>query len=146
MKITHNNPARRWLPGTDRDVLVEDLDVYINGVDHSVPAGFTTDYNSVPWIFRRLIPVHMPPLPPIKHDWDYKTGRVTRREADDILYWFDIACCPWRGDWTICGVTIHAPETARRAWAWIAWAKWVALRLGGWVAWNRERRKGADND
>ena len=54
-----------------------------------VPAGFVTDGASVPRLLWRVLG---PPLEAdtvaasVEHDYDYKTGRIPRREADDKYY------------------------------------------------------------
>jgi hypothetical protein len=88
---------RRPLPG-EHDYLkrypwlqVTQLEYYsdIIGELIVVPAGFRTDFASVPWIFRRLFPQDGPwTLAAIVHDWlcelrlyDHRTAALIFREA-----------------------------------------------------------------
>ena len=54
-----------------------------------IPAGFTTDGGSIPRLLWRVLG---PPMDPqtcaafILHDWNYQTGRVKRKAADEQLY------------------------------------------------------------
>ena len=104
-----------------RDRLVEPL-TYLSDLPEvrsvTVPAGFVTDYSSVPrapfvyWIFggraRKAA---------VLHDYAYATGRWSRRIADAL--YFEAS--------QIQGV------------GWRAWPMWAGLRLGGWVAWQGDR-------
>lgn len=88
-----NIPLMRWenLIG-DRTELIEPL-VYISGSGEriEIPAGFLTDYASIPKIFRNIYEPSGPArFPAILHDFLY--GRLggapyykTRRESDDLF-------------------------------------------------------------
>lgn len=59
------------------------LDKDLNAGGWCVPAGFQTDFASIPRIFWNILP----PIGPyaqaaIVHDYLYRTGLVTRKEAD----------------------------------------------------------------
>ena len=61
--------------------LVEDWD--------SIPAGFATDGGSIPRFLWRVLgpPVDAQTIAPfIRHDWNYQTARVKRKQADQQLY------------------------------------------------------------
>jgi hypothetical protein len=92
-----------------------------------VPAGFVTDYASIP----RLLQAILPPRGKgnrsnIVHDYLYQTApidprtgrRVTQRAADGVK---------------LAGDRLLGEPWLRR------WAMYVGLRLGGWVAWGRYR-------
>ena len=52
----------------------------------TIPPGFKTDFASVPRIFSRAIPKmddHMPAA--VVHDFLYRQGTLTRKEADDLF-------------------------------------------------------------
>lgn len=95
-----------------------------------VPAGFLTDLASIPRLFWRVLPqVGKYDAAAVVHDFLYQrpadTGRpvevggaFTRAEADRVLFDAMVAL----------GV---AP--------WQRWAIYLAVRIGGWVVWNRYR-------
>lgn len=54
--------------------------------DITVPAGFVSDLSSIPWGFQWLIPKGGPKAAAaIVHDYLYQTGKVSRKEADEIF-------------------------------------------------------------
>jgi hypothetical protein len=82
-----------------------------------VPPGFETDFASVPFGFRWLVPVvgrHGKAA--VLHDWLYETHIVSRRRADEIFF-------------EAMGV-LGVP-------AWRKWLAWAAVRLFGATAWRR---------
>lgn len=89
----------------------------------TVPAGFQTDFNSVPraaWIW---FPPWECPEAALVHDWLYQhPGGRSRGEVDGIHR------------------TIMAIKGERRS---KRVAVWLAIRAGGWVPWNRYREKDA---
>lgn len=75
----------RLLQALEYRVGSEDSDVVV-----CVPAGFETDFASIPWGLRNLFPALGPwGRPAIIHDWLYATrgeaGRFTRLQADRIF-------------------------------------------------------------
>ena len=90
-----------------------------------VPAGFESDGASVPRLFWTTV---CPPLDPravraaVAHDWIYRNRPPgwTRAEADLLFLCFLIedGLSPFRARLAYCGV-----------------------RLGGWVAWNENRKR-----
>lgn len=86
-------PLMRWqtLVG-DRTELIEPL-IYVSGVGErfEIPAGFLTDYASIPKMFRNIYePTGPARFPAILHDFLYgKLGGApyykTRRESDDLF-------------------------------------------------------------
>jgi hypothetical protein len=91
-----------------------------------VPKAFVTDFASVPRFFHRILPQRGRYSPAaVAHDWLYWSGRLSRKQADKVLY-----------------------DLARRL-----KVRWIdrqllywGVRLGGWVAWNayREQQKRVD--
>lgn len=87
----------------------------------TVPAGFATDFASVPGVV--LLPGIVPRIGKIRwgavvHDYIYRgntPGRFTRKEADEIL--LDLALS--------AGMT---PTRAKAA--------YIGVRMGGWAAWE----------
>jgi hypothetical protein len=54
----------------------------------TIPKGFISDGNSVPWFFTRMVPKFgKNTLAGIVHDWLYKTGEVIMRDVNDP--WFN---------------------------------------------------------
>lgn len=87
----------------------------------TIPTGFCTDFLSIPWLVQNLLhPVGEYDEGAVLHDFLYRTGGVTRKEADDaLLEAMDCAFSP----------------------RWHRYVIWAGLRLGGWVVWNEYRRK-----
>ena len=107
--------------------LTTDYTIYVKAIDESftIPKGFTTDYSSSPWFYpvdwRKQV------VAGVLHDWLYKTGQMTRREADAL--WYHVVR---QG-----GPNYHVGPI-------LGGLGWLGLRAGGWVAWRRHRA--ADGD
>ncbi|MEN1680320.1 MAG: DUF1353 domain-containing protein [Planctomycetota bacterium] len=85
-----------------------------------VPPGFRTDFASVPWFFRRILPqVGKYSRPALFHDKLYREGLVTRVQADAAML------AMMKHD----GVAL-----------WQRWAIYAAVRCFGWIPWNKLRR------
>lgn len=90
----------------------------------TVPAGFDTDFASVP-----RVPVvfwltgDTAKEAAVVHDWLYRTQKVTRKMADQVL-----------AEAATCGI----PPEPR----WRRWLLYAGVRLCGWVAWRRNRKSG----
>jgi uncharacterized protein DUF1353 len=88
-----------------------------------VPAGFTTDFCSVPRILWNILPPHgRYSWGAVVHDYLYQTGGVTRAQADGVLFEAmtrKVTPVPWYQRYAI----------------------YYGLRLGGWKVWNGYRRK-----
>lgn len=84
------------------------------------PKGMDTDFASVPRFFWRWLPPWGRYSPAVViHDWLYKSGKVSRAEADLIL--LDLM--------------------ERLGVSWIKrQAIYRGVRLGGWVAWRKYRK------
>lgn len=74
--------------------LLEPLTWGVEGPDGptfiTVPAGFESDFASIPWVARRLLPAFGPwARAAVLHDWLYLTrgdgGRWTRKQADQVF-------------------------------------------------------------
>jgi len=76
---------------TGKDRLVEPFDFWLGdgegkGMKITVPAGFETDYASVPRVFRSLLSCKKRAAKPaVVHDYLYKTGIVSRKTADRVF-------------------------------------------------------------
>ena len=93
-----------------------------HGQTYIIPSGFLTDFTSIPRAFRWLFSVVGAPhqVAAVAHDYMYSTAACTRAYADMV---FLDAC-------KAMGVS-----------NWKAQVMYRALRVGGWPAWNSNRRK-----
>lgn len=103
-----------------RRFLLRNLDLEIEGDPLTIPAGTITDFSSIPWYGRILVRWSKVDIAGVVHDWYYQTGAASRARADKI----------WR---------LVAVAGTHRANAFQAWVGWLALRVGGWIAWHRYR-------
>ena len=84
-----NTPRLQLFQGDGTNFMLVDplfYEIKRTGKTITVPAGFVTDFASVPWYARSLISVlgrHS--IPAIVHDYLYWEQRCTRDQADDIL-------------------------------------------------------------
>jgi len=95
----------------------------------TVPAGFVTDFASIPWILWRLLLWWLPywakySKAAVLHDWLYRAKEImgkliTRKKADKIF--LESMLVEWRHHWS------------GRA---IAYVEYWAVRLFGWPAWH----------
>lgn len=86
-----------------------------------VPAGFKTDFASIPRIFHRLLPQNGEyDAPAIIHDYLYATGIFPKAKADLIF--------------------LEAMKALGVAW-WKREAMYQAVNAFGWFAWNAHRAK-----
>lgn len=85
----------------------------------TVPAGFVTDFASVPRLpFAYWLMGGTARGPAIIHDFCYATHVLSRRQADAVFF--------------------EAMVDAG-LWAWRRWPMWAAVRLFGWLAWKKDR-------
>lgn len=93
-----------------------------------VPAGFETDFASVPWLLRGWVARWSKTArAAIVHDWLYYSHETSRPEADRI---FRVALEESNFD---------APEEDEEedvGW-WSQWAMWFGVRVGGYRAYHR---------
>lgn len=95
-----------------------------------LPTGFISDGNSVPWLFRWLVPKFgKNTIAGIVHDWLYYRGdilvdnlpqKITRRQADIVRLDLCRKC--------------SVPFVQRAA-------SYIGLRLGGFFAWRSHRKR-----
>jgi hypothetical protein len=90
----------------------------------AVPEGFVTDFASIPRPLRSLVGDAAGPWAPaaVIHDWLYRTGLVSRDEADAVFHEALL-------DTTFCDQ--HVPIRRTKAWAF-----WLAVRAAGWLAYR----------
>lgn len=92
-------------------VNIDGKDVFI-----TVPAGFETDFESVPRIpVAFLLTAKFGERAAVLHDYMYKTGKLPRAQADAIYR-----------------AALAADDVA---W-WRRWAMWAGVRVGGWKAYR----------
>ena len=107
--------------------LLRTLTIKIDEQYISVPENTQTDYSSIPWFGRILVRWSKVDIAGVVHDWLYAKGKivnepVSRAKADEI--WRQVALA---GD--------HHANLFQ------AWVCWFFLRIGGWLAWNKYRKK-----
>ena len=123
MKVSRR-PIYRPDAELDCWVLMIPLRVDVGAHRICVPAGYCSDLASIPrpfWSFAG------PPGSPRTdraawlHDYLYDSGprlRITRKQADDLF------------------LAVLRQDGAKRA-----WLLWAGLRIGGWWAWHKARRR-----
>ena len=90
---------------------------------YSIGFNWQTDLSSVPRVILLWLLVGGDaPASAIVHDWLYKTGILTRSQADSIFY--DL-------------IQLEGYSAVK------AWLMWAGVRSGGWISW-RKYRKGED--
>jgi hypothetical protein len=97
----------------------EDYRVNIPGHILTILTGYVTDFASIPRIFWASCGYPSEPelqSPTLIHDAMYSGELVTRKEADDILYW-----------------ALRANGVS----AYRAWKIWAGVRIGGGFVWRR---------
>ena len=107
----------------DRYTLDTPLEVVVDGWRIIVPAGFVTDFSSVPRAFAWFVDFRKVDLAGVVHDYLYRYALLPRSHADRI----------WR---ILAGAGLDRALFHQR------WIGWLALRVGGWAAWNGQPYSG----
>jgi len=96
--------------------LLEPLIVEVGSEVWQVPAGFRTDFASIPRVFRSVVPVlGRQNKPSVLHDYLYKNRLRTRRWADRVFLY----------------------AMAHTGVRWLKrWAMYAAVRIGGGRVWR----------
>lgn len=103
-------------------VLLRDLIVRVESDTITVPTGTVTDFSTIPWFGRLLVRWSRVDIAGVVHDYLYHTQDFTRSKADKI--------------WRLCAFSgTHSANWFQ------AWVGWVALRIGGWVAWRACKKR-----
>lgn len=91
--------------------------IYSGNQDHfEIPAGFKTDFASVPRIFWNIVPPYgLYTKAAVIHDWLYRNRIVSRKDADGIFR-----------------KIMHESEVGKIK----RYSMWAAVRLFGRFAWN----------
>jgi hypothetical protein len=106
----------RWVLTSPLTYVSSKYDAFI------VPAGFSTDFASIPRVLWTAVghPSGLWGPAAVLHDHEYAAGKVTRAEADWLF----------RDAMEALGVS-----RARR------WTLYLGVRSGGWLAWRRHRSR-----
>lgn len=100
----------------DEPLVWQDDDFYI-----LVPAGFITDLASIPAPMRGILNTNgRSRKPAVLHDYLYRTGKLTRKAADQLFLTA-----------LICEGVISIGRGLY----------YLGVRAGGWIPWNRYRRQ-----
>lgn len=120
---TETPTFRRSTDGTR--TLLEEITVTVDGRSWTIPAGFQTDFSSIPAVpfARLLIDWRRVDMAGVVHDFLYQQapGGITRKQADEV----------WRR---------VARAGAYAAGPFQALLGYLGLRAGGWYVWNGYRR------
>jgi len=115
-----------WLNGGKRWSLVFPFTYHIGSKRSnkiiSVPIGFTTDFASIPKFLWFLPYWAKFSKASVLHDWSYQKQDRTRKEADDIF--LEAMLVSWHN---------------HRRGKLLAHIEYWAVRLFGWVAWERKK-------
>jgi hypothetical protein len=122
-----SKPLQTERLGNGHRKLLRTLTIKIDDQYISVPKNTQTDYSSIPWFGRILVRWSKVDIAGVVHDWLYAKGKlvnepILRAKADEI--------------WRI--VALAGDHHANFFQAWICW---FFLRIGGWLAWNKCRKK-----
>jgi len=127
VEVPVNDCGTRYIVGTIWYELSPDLAQKVGYTRIEVPAGFLTDYASVPRILWNLIPpTGKYTYAAVVHDYLYAGHngqhiyKVTRKQADAVF--LD----------AMLSVGVSKP---------LAYTMWAGVRVGGWVGWGRSHPK-----
>ena len=105
-----------------RRELLRDLEVNVESTNILVPKKTATDFSTIPWFGRILIRWSRVDIAGVVHDYLYHKQTYPRSKADRIWY-----LCASSGE--------HSANWVQ------GWIGWMALRVGGWWAWNKCKRR-----
>ena len=124
-----------WLLGVRRWEIVEDFFFEVKGVDYVIPKGFTFDGASVPkFLATFLSPVGVLLIGGLVHDYAYKyNGLKPVSDADNVtLHTYGQKSA----DKLFRDINIEV-----NGFYFLNYLAYFALRLCGWVAWNKHRKQ-----
>lgn len=127
MKVSTNFTGYRPLSTTRDDrtglrILNRNYTIRVGDSLILVPKGFDTDFSSYPWAARLIVRFDRVDVAGVVHDYLYRTQKMSRRDADRI--------------WRLVAMHGHTRATTRQG-----WVSWAGLRLGGWVVWNKLKKR-----
>lgn len=124
--------------------LLRDLHLKIDGVDYIIPAGFKTDFSSIPRLGRWLVKWSKVDIAGVVHDWLYR-DKYRNYGFDSVFYLLPFVGDDNEGhiarreaDWVWYLVALSGEHGANPLQAALGW---MGLRLGGWFFWNRVRKQ-----
>lgn len=118
--INSNKLYVRQIGTSNTYMLTKDFRVVADGDRITVPAGFETDFASIPKLFRFIIPMRgKHGSAAVVHDYLYLRGVKTRKKADEIF----LALMKY----------LKVTKWKRRI-------MYRAVRLFGWYAWKKGRK------
>lgn len=124
--------SRKWRVAEDWFFVLPD------GVSICIPGGFIFDGASIPrFLWWLLSPIGLLLIPGLIHDYGYKNRRL-ECSATRALHLIPLYQWSYREYWDelFCQIAIQV-----NGFKIINYAAWIALRLFGWVAWNKHRKR-----
>ena len=126
-----------WVFGTRRWEITKDFHYSLNGENFIIPKGFKFDGASVPkFLAQFLSPVGLLLIGGLVHDYGYKYETLLRKNKTTN----GIRSQKWM-DKTFRDINIEV-----NGFYFLNYLAYWALRLGGWVAWNKHRKVNAKVD
>ena len=126
-----------WVFGTRRWEITKDFHYSLNGENFIIPKGFKFDGASVPkFLAQFLSPVGLLLIGGLIHDYGYKYETLLRKNKTPN----GIRSQKWM-DKTFRDINIEV-----NGFYFLNYLAYWALRLGGWVAWNKHRKVNAKVD
>ena len=126
-----------WVFGTRRWEITKDFHYSLNGENFIIPKGFKFDGASVPkFLAQFLSPVGLLLIGGLIHDYGYKYQTLLRKNKTTN----GIRSQKWM-DKTFRDINIEV-----NGFYFLNYLAYWALRLGGWVAWNKHRKVNAKVD
>ena len=126
-----------WVFGTRRWEITKDFHYSLNGENFIIPKGFKFDGASVPkFLAQFLYPVGLLLIGGLIHDYGYKYETLLRKNKTTN----GIRSQKWI-DKTFRDINIEV-----NGFYFLNYLAYWALRLGGWVAWNKHRKVNAKVD
>ena len=126
-----------WVFGTRRWEITKDFHYSLNGENFIIPKGFKFDGASVPkFLAQFLSPVGLLLIGGLIHDYGYKYETLLRKNKTTN----GIRSQRWM-DKTFRDINIEV-----NGFYFLNYLAYWALRLGGWVAWNKHRKVNAKVD
>ena len=126
-----------WVFGTRRWEITKDFHYSLNGENFIIPKGFKFDGASVPkFLAQFLSPVGLLLIGGLIHDYGYKYETLLRKNKTTN----GIRSQKWM-DKTFRDINLEV-----NGFYFLNYLAYWALRLGGWVAWNKHRKVNAKVD
>ena len=120
-----------WVFGTRHWIVAKDFVYWMNGQQYVIPKGFQFDGASVPkFLAQFLSPVGVLLIGGLIHDYGYKYETLLLKNGKTI----GIRSQQWM-DKTFRDINIEV-----NGFYFLNYLAYWALRLGGWVAWNKHRK------